>query len=505
MPAALLARRSEVVLAGRALSKSFGGVPVLRDVDLAVQSGEVRALLGENGAGKSTLIKILTGAIAPDAGELQLGGRRMPFGQALYYRDAGISAVYQEFTLIPDLTVAENVFLGRELGPVLLDRAGMQRRAARIFEELGVSIDAGARVRGLSVAHQQFVEIARALACDARIVIFDEPTAALPAPEVERFLAVVRRLRDRGIGVLYTSHRLEEVFAIADTVTILRDGQVVAAAPVAGMTRGDVIRWMVGRDVSEEFPVRQPHPGEIVFEADRLSMQPRVRDVTLQVRRGEIVALAGLVGAGRTAAALGFVGALQPVSARSGQMRLDGRPVTFASPAEALDHGVAYVTEDRKSRGIFPVMSAEANITMARIAEFTRRGWLSRTRERTAAERIGRECRVRAPTLQQSISTLSGGNQQKALLARYLVTPPRLLIVDEPTRGVDVGARAEIYLLLDRLSRDGMAILMISSDLTEVLGMADRVVVMRNGRTTRELVRGEATAERVMSLATLES
>jgi len=493
------------VLAGRQLTKSFGGVTVLRGVDLRVDAGEVHALLGENGAGKSTLIKILTGAFVPDRGELELAGQPLPFGDALRFRQAGISAVYQEFTLIPDLSVAENVYLGREPGRVLMDRARMRSTAAQLFTDLGMSIDVRVPVRRLSVAQQQMVEIARALAADARVVIFDEPTASLPAPDVERFLAVVRRLRERGLAILYTSHRLEEVFAIADRLTVLRDGQMVESRGMAGVTRAEVIRWMVGRDVTEEFPVRAPTLGGVVFEARQFSRPPRVREVTLGVRRGEIVGIAGLVGAGRTAAALGLVGALDPVHKRGGQLLLDDVPVAFESPADALARGVAYVTEDRKRRGIFPLMSAEANITIARLRQFARRGWLSRRLERTAAAQMARDCCVRAASLLQPVATLSGGNQQKVLLARYLLQPPRLLIVDEPTRGVDVGARAEIYALLDRLSVEGMAILMISSDLTEVLGMSDRIVVMRQGRTVRELPRSEATAERVMAAATFES
>jgi len=490
------------MLVGRGLAKSYGGVTVLRDVDLTVQAGEIRALLGENGAGKSTLIKILTGAIVPDRGQLELGGDRLPFGDPLLLRGAGISVVYQEFTLVPDLTVAENVFLGREPGRVLVDRSSMQRTTERVFADLGITIDVRAPVRGLSVAHQQLVEIARAMVFEAKMMIFDEPTASLPAPDTQRFLAVVRRLRDRGLGILYTSHRLEEVFSIADSLTVLRDGELVASRSMKGVVRSDVIRWMVGREVSEEFPIRQPHAGEVVFEARQFSRLPRVRDVSVTVRRGEIVALAGLMGAGRTATALGFIGALHPVHKRGGQLLLNGAPAKFESPTTALAEGVAYVTEDRKSRGIFPLMTAEANITIAHLRRFARRRWLSRRLERSAADQVARDCRVRASSLAQPVATLSGGNQQKTLLARFLLQPPRLLIVDEPTRGVDVGARAEIYAVLDRLSREGMAILLISSDLTEVLGLADRIVVMRRGQTVLEMSRDEATAERVMSAAT---
>jgi rhamnose transport system ATP-binding protein len=493
------------LLAARGLTKSYGGVTALRDVALTVHAGEVHALLGENGAGKSTLIKILTGAIIPDRGELTLNGTRLPFGDALHHRHAGISAVYQEFTLVPELSVADNVFLGREHGRFLLNRTAMRAMAAALFEELGVSIDVRASVRGLSVAQQQMVEIARALSSAARIVIFDEPTAALPSADVERFLAVVRRLRERGLGVVYTSHRLEEVFAIADTTTVLRDGQVVTSGSMARLQRADLIRWMVGRDISEEFPDRDGvRLGDVVFEARRVSMPPRVREVQFQIRRGEVVGLAGLVGAGRTATALGIVGALRPAHERQGQLLLNGAPVIFRSPVDALRDGVAYVTEDRKNLGLFPALSVEANITVSRLAELAKFGWISSRYERPVAERIARDCQVRAKSLSQPVATLSGGNQQKVLLARYLLTPPQLLILDEPTRGVDVGARAEIYALIDRLSRAGLAILLISSDLAELLGMADRVVVMREGRTMGEVPRAQATPERIMQLATLQ-
>jgi ABC-type sugar transport system ATPase subunit len=491
------------LLVGRGLTKSYGGVPVLRDVAFAVRAGDVHALLGENGAGKSTLIKILTGAVVPDRGELTMDGMRLPFGDALHHRDAGISVVYQEFTLVPELTVADNVFLGRERGRFFVDRTTTRAKAAALFDELGVSIDVRAPVRALSVAHQQMVEIARALASAARVVIFDEPTAALPNPDAERFLAVVRRLRERGLGIVYTSHRLEEVFDIADSMTVLRDGQVVISGPMAGVGRAELIRWMVGRDISEEFPSRAGvRLGEVVFEARQLSMPPRVKSVQLQIRRGEVVGLAGLVGAGRTTTALGVVGALRLVRPQQGQLLLDGAPVTFRSPVDALQGGLAYVTEDRKRLGVFPALSVQANITLARLASLARFGWIATRQERVAAERIAGDCRVRAASLSQPVATLSGGNQQKVLLARYLLAPPKVLILDEPTRGVDVGARAEIYTLIDRLSRGGLAILLISSDLTEVLGMTDRVVVMREGATVGELARPDATAERIMELAT---
>jgi rhamnose transport system ATP-binding protein len=489
------------LLAASGLSKSFAGVRVLHGVDFDVAAGEVHALVGENGAGKSTLIKILGGAIRPDAGEVRLDGAPLPLGDSLQVRRAGVSVVYQEFTLVPDLSAAENVFLGRERGRLLLRRSEMQKAAAALFAELGVRIDAARPVRGLSVAQQQMVEIGRSLASDARIMILDEPTATLAAPEVERLFAAIRRLQHRGLGIVYISHRLDEIFALADRVTVLRDGRRVDSRPVAAIDRASLIRAMVGRDMAEEFPPRASVPGPTAIEVRGLRCAPRIHDVSFSVRAGEIVALAGLVGAGRTSSALTLIGAPPGKGEAGGEVHVGGRPVRFRSPVEALASGVAYVTEDRKAHGLFPQMSSEGNITIARLAAFTRAGVLSRKRERTAAAAAAREFDVRAAGLSQPAGTLSGGNQQKVLLARYLLVPPTVLILDEPTRGVDVGARAEIYRQMNRLSERGLAILMISSDLNEVLGMADRIVVMRGGRTTGELDRRTATAEAVMTLA----
>jgi ABC-type sugar transport system ATPase subunit len=343
------------------------------------------------------------------------------------------------------------------------------------------------------------VEIARALVSDAKVLILDEPSATLSATEVERLFAVLHRLRERGLGIIYISHRLEEIFALADRVTVLRDGRHVVSVPAAGLDRLQLIRWMVGRDVSEEFPSRQPSVGSTVLEVRSLACRPRFADVSFTVKQGEIVGLAGLVGAGRTSTALALVGALQ---AQSGEVRLEGKPVRFPSPADAIDSGLAYVTEDRKARGLFPLMGTDANMTITFLRAFARGGLLSLARERVAAAQAAKDFDVRAARLTQPAATLSGGNQQKLLLARYLLKPRTLIILDEPTRGVDVGARAEIYGLMNRLTANGLAILMISSELPEVLGMADRLVVMREGRTTGELSRAEATSERVMTLAT---
>ena len=490
------APRGELLTAS-GLTKAYGGARALDDVDFAVVAGEIHALVGENGAGKSTLIKLLGGAVMPDAGRVALEGRPLPLGDPLAVRRRGVSIVYQEFTLVPELTVAENVWLGRERGRPFLVRGEMNRSVQALLDELGVRVAASSPVRGLSVAQQQMVEIARALAIDARVLILDEPSATLSAVETERLFAVLRRLRARGIGIIYISHRLEEIFALADRVTVLRDGRHVTTVDASRLERAQLIRWMVGRDVSEEFPERAAAAGATVLELRGLERAPRFHDVSFTVREGEIVGLAGLVGAGRTSTALAIAGAL----AARGTMRLDGRPVRFGSPRQAIAHGIGYVTEDRKARGIFPAMGTDANITMTFLREYAPGGLLRVGRERAAAARAARDFDVRAQRLAQPASTLSGGNQQKMLLARYLLKPRRLLILDEPTRGVDVGARAEIYALMNRLTAGGLAVLMISSELPEVLGMADRVVVLREGRTTGELTRAEATAERVMALA----
>jgi ribose transport system ATP-binding protein len=486
------------LLAVRGLGKSFHGVRALDGVDFDVGRGEIHALVGENGAGKSTLIKVLGGAVRPDSGELQLDGEPLPVGDPLASRRRGISIVYQELTLVPELSVAENVFLGRERGRPLLRRAEMSRAARLILDELGTRIPTSARAGGLSVAQQQLVEIARALVGESKLLILDEPTAALSRHEVERLFAVLRTLRGRGLGVVYVSHRLEEIFAVADRVTVLRDGRCVSAAPVGGLDRSQLIRWMVGRDVSEEFPARTSAPGETVLEVRGLSAPPRFHDARFDVRRGEILGLAGLVGSGRSSVALAIFGALP----RCGTLRLHGRPADFRSPAEAIDAGLGYVTEDRKGRGLFPELGAGANITVTYLRSYVRLGLLSLAREGAAAAAAARDFDVRAAGLGQSAATLSGGNQQKLLLARYLLRPRVLLILDEPTRGIDVGAKAEIYALMNRLTAQGLAILMISSELPEVLGMSDRVVVMHEGRTRGELPRARATAEAVMELAT---
>ena len=483
------------LLSATGVTKAYGSVPVLKNVNFTVRPGEVHALVGENGAGKSTLIKILTGAQRPDAGTVTVLGQPVP-AEPRRVRRLGVSCVYQEFTLVPDMTVYDNIVLGRERGP-LLRRRGSQAAIAERLRALGATCRPDALVRTLSVAEQQLVEIARALETDARVLILDEPTAALSVAEVDRLLALLRELRGRGLGIVYVSHRFDEVFAIADRVTVLRDGQCVATTVRAGLTREQIIRWMVGRDVSEEFPERTTAPGATVFEVLELGSPGRFSGVSFSVRAGEIFGIGGLVGAGRTSLGLALGGALP----WTGAVRLGGASISPRSPSEAIDAGIAYVTEDRKGRGILPLMSVSANLTITYLRQFARNGILNGRREGSAAARVASEVQVRGVSLEQPARTLSGGTQQKVLLGRFLLDPRLVLILDEPTRGVDVGARAEIYALMNQLTDAGVAILMISSDLPELLGMSDRILVMRDGRPAGELARADSTPERVMALA----
>jgi ribose transport system ATP-binding protein len=490
----------QVLLTAARLSKSFPGVRALADVDFELRTGEVHALVGENGAGKSTFVKVLGGGVVPDEGEVLLDGAPLPFGDPLAVRRRRIDIIYQEFTLVPQLTAAENIFLGRERGRVLLRKAEMRRDAQALLGRLGAAVDAGAHVASLGVAQQQMVEIARALAGNPRVLVLDEPTAALSDRETARLFEILRDLRRSGLGIIYISHRLSEIFAIADRVTVLRDGRRVATAAVETLDRAQLIRWMVGRDLADEFPPRSTAAArDVLLEVRHLEAAPYFRDVSLTVRRGEIVGLAGLVGAGRTSVALALYGAIRS----AGDIRLAGAPYRPTRPRDATNAGVAYVTEDRAGAGIFPFLSACANVTVTELSRFAKFGFVVSAREANAAGAAAASVGFRGG-LGQRAGALSGGNQQKLLIARDLVEPPKLLILDEPTRGIDVGAKREIYDVMNRLTEEGMGILMISSELPEILGMSDRIVVMREGRTTGELSRNEASAEAVMHLATLD-
>jgi rhamnose transport system ATP-binding protein len=490
------------LLRAEGLSKAYAGVQALNNVSLDVRAGEVHAIVGENGAGKSTLIKILTGAVQHDAGTLAIDGAPLTGHGPLAARDRGIAVVYQQPTLFPHLTVTENLALGLERGSRWRRVDWVSRRtiAQSLLARAGAQIDPDRPASDLSMAEQQLVEIARALGSRARIVIMDEPTAALPAHDVARLLAAVREMRARGVGVVYISHRLDEVFELADRITVLRDGRRIDTREAAGMDRSTLISLMVGREMSAVFG-HEPHVQEREALAIRnlTCRRAGVRDVTFSVRAGEIVGLAGLVGAGRSEVARTLFG-LTP--AEAGDIRIDGVLVTPRTPRDAIACGIAYVPEDRRRHGVIGPMPVRTNVTLASLPQLSERlAVLGRGRERSIAARYVRELGIRPPAIDVAASSLSGGNQQKVALARWLMTNPRVLILDEPTQGVDVGAKADVHREMDRLAGKGVAIVMISSDLQEVLAMSDRVVVMREGTVAGIVDRDDLTPERVLRLA----
>jgi rhamnose transport system ATP-binding protein len=488
------------------VAKSFGAVQALRDARLDLYPGEAHALVGENGAGKSTLIKILAGRYRPDAGRIELDGVPVRFNDTAAAMAAGIAVIYQEPALFGDLTVAENLFIGRQprgrFG--LIDRAAMRRRASALFERLGVPLDPDRPAKGLSIADQQLVEIAKAISLDARVLVMDEPTAALSGVEVERLFGVVRALRDDtanggGTAILFISHRFDEVEALCRRVTVMRDGAHVSTDLLEEVGVEELVRRMVGRDLGAMFPKQEVEPGPVVLDVDGLTRAGVCRDVSFQVRAGEIVALAGLVGAGRSE----VVQAVFGVEARdAGTVRVAGRELPAGDPRAAIRAGVALVPEDRRQQGLLLDLSVMRNATLPSRRRLSRFGFLVGGAERRAAAEWGARLGAKYGRLTDAAGTLSGGNQQKVVLAKWLATDPKVLIVDEPTRGIDVGTKAEVHRLLSGLAADGVAVLMVSSELLEVLGMADRVLVMREGRLAGELPRAEATEEAVMRLAT---
>src|SRR3954468_5987867 len=485
----------------RDASKSYGAVRALRDGNLALRAGEVRALMGENGAGKSTLVKVLGGVIRRDAGGMLVDGAPVDFHSPHEARDAGIAVIYQEPTLFPDLSVAENVVMGyHPLGAFKrIDRRAMHRSVQELLDRLGVRLDPERPVRGLSIADQQIVEIAKALSFDARVLIMDEPTAALSGAEVERLFNVVRTLREQGAAVLFISHRLEEVFSICDTVTVMRDGAVVHDARIADMTPDEMVRRMVGRELSTLFPKQEAAVGATVLSVRRLTREGVFFDISFDVRAGEIVALAGLVGAGRSEVARAIFGIDR---ADAGQVEVAGRRLPPGRPGTAMRAGVGFVPEDRRQQGLVMDLSIARNTALTRLRALSRLGLIAGGAENRLAREWASRLQLRFHRLRDPVGTLSGGNQQKVVLGKWLATNPRLLIIDEPTRGIDVGTKAEVRRLLSELAGQGLAVLMISSELPEVLGMADRVLVMYEGRLTAELSRAEADEESVIRAAT---
>ena len=484
----------------RAISKRFAATQALDEVSVELLSGEVHALVGENGAGKSTLVKILAGIYQPDSGSIQLDGVPTQIPGPAHARALGIAVVHQEPRLFPDLTVAENVFMAHAPKGAFrtIDWGRMRRSARAIFAELEVNVDEGALVRGLSMADQQLIEIAKALSFDARVLILDEPTASLSAHEVERLFTIVRQTRDRGVAVLFVSHRLEEVFDLCDRATVFRDGRHVVTAATAQLTTGDLVRHMVGRAVSL-FPKVEAPVGEVLLEVRNLTRRETFNDVSFSVRAGEIVGMAGLVGAGRTEVARVLFGVDRP---ERGEILLRGKPVTFDSPSAAMRAGIGYVPEDRHQDGLVLDFSIASNVTLPILPRLFPGLFVRGATERTVARRYAEQLQVRATGVDQSVADLSGGNQQKVVLGKWLATEPRILILDEPTRGIDIGAKVEVHRIISELAATGLGILLISSDLPEVLAMSDRILVLHEGAVTAEIDRADATEERVMFAAT---
>ena len=489
------------LLEAASITKSFAGVHALKGVTFELRPGEVHAVVGENGAGKSTLIKIMTGAETADSGTLAVGGRTVPHMDPASARALGIAAVYQQPSLFPHLTVAENLAFSIEGGGVWrrVDWPARRRTAVTLLERVGASIDPERLVETLSMPEQQIVEIAKTIGADARVLIMDEPTASLTDHEVHNLFASIARLRSEGVGIIYISHRLEEVFAIADRVTVLRDGHTIATRPAGEIDRAALIRLMVGRELAAVFPKQTVTPGGVALEVRHLSNRGAgLRDVSLSVHQGEILGVAGLVGSGRTELAETLFG-LTP--ADEGVILLRGAPVRIASPAEAIRLGIAYVPEDRRQHGVVLDMSIAANVSLGNLSAVARRGLIDRVAERDAAQRYVDQLRIKTPSVSVGVGALSGGNQQKVALARWLSIQPRVLILDEPTQGVDVGSKSEIHALMQTLVERGVAIIMISSELPEILGMSDRIAVMQRGTVRGVLARHEATQDTILALA----
>jgi rhamnose transport system ATP-binding protein len=488
------------LIAARGISKSFAGVEVLRDVDLDLRKGEIHALLGENGAGKSTFAKILAGVHRPTRGTLALNGQPVEVPNPVAAQKLGITLIHQEPISFPDLSVAENLVLGRSedgwFGSV--PWAQMTREARRYMDLLGAHVDVTRPMRGLSIADQQMVEIARAVASDSRLIIMDEPTAPLTPREVEVLFGIARRLRDEGRTIIFISHRLEEVRALCDRVTIFRDGSKIATDTIANLSDADIIRLMIGRPLKEYMHKEAARIGEVALEVQGLTLPGVFSDISFTVKRGEIVGLGGLVGAGRTDVARAIFGV---APAATGTVKVGGTAVNIRQPDDAIALGLAFVPEDRAVAGIFRTLPVEQNITAAIPGKIAPTGFIRRAVEKGLALDSVKKLRIRLASVNQPIGELSGGNQQKAILARWLLADPSILILDEPTRGIDIGVKAEFYDMIGELAREGKAILLISSELPELLALSDRILVMAEGRLTADIPRAEASQEKIMNAA----
>ncbi len=496
------------LLTMQGITKRFPGVVALDNVSFSARESEVHALMGENGAGKSTLMKILTGVYHQDEGSITLGGETVTLGDPRAAQRHGLAIIHQELNQVPELTVFENFFLGHEKRNRFgaLDETLMRRETKRWLSELGLDIDPDRKLRELRVAERQLLEIAKAISFQARVMVMDEPTTALNAEEVGQLFTVVRRLRASGMAIIYISHRMDEIFSIADQVTVLRDGKLVGSKPIAELTRDSLIAMMVGRELTDLYPTSVRQPGAEVLRVTDLSVSSipgrrALAGVNLSVRAGEIVGLAGLLGAGRTEVLETIYGV--PNRARvQGEIQLEGKPQRFASPQDAIRAGVGFVTEDRKGQSLVLIRSVGENASLAGLSQFTRGMFIDLKREAKKVAEVVQRLRVKTPSLNTPAMSLSGGNQQKVVLAKFLITNPKVFLLDEPTQGIDVGAKAEIYALIDRLAQEGAAVILASSEMPELLALCDRILVMCEGRISGELAQSEATQEKILDLAT---
>lgn len=483
------------------ISKSFPGVKALDHVNLELYTGKVLALLGENGAGKSTLMKILSGVYTKDSGDIYFEGNKIDIHSPKYAQSLGIAIIHQELNLLPYLSIAENIFIGREFTKNMtgrIDWKKLYRESKKYLEQLGVTIDPRTLVKNLSVGEQQMVEIAKALSLDAKIIIMDEPTDALTNKETEKLFKVIRTLKQNGKAIVYISHRLKEIFEICDDVTVMRDGKYIGSANVKNIDQEKLIEMMVGRKLEDKFPRKILKPGKEMIRVEHLSKKGVLKDVNLSVRSGEVVGLSGLMGAGRTELAKAIFGALK---IDSGDIYLEGEKVKINNPKDAVSLGIAYVSEDRKMEGLILKLSVRHNMTLSALGQFSTAGQINANKESRQVEEYIKKLAIKTPSSLQRVKNLSGGNQQKVVLSKWMMINPKVLILDEPTRGVDVGAKVEIYELINKLKESGVAIIMISSEMPEVMGISDRIVVMHEGKITGEFTHDEVSQEKIMQSA----
>jgi ribose transport system ATP-binding protein len=492
--------QNDIVLEMEHIRKTFPGVVALDDVHFDLRRGEVHVLLGENGAGKSTLVKILSGAYRKTAGQIRLDGKVIDIHSPHHAQELGISIIYQEFNLVPQLSAAENIFLGgeriRKTG--LIDQKHLITTARKVLEGLGIKIDVRLPVGELGIAQQQMVEVAKALSQDARILIMDEPTSALTEHEIKELFAAIRRMQAKGVSIIYISHRLEELFEIGDRVTVLRDGEYIGTHQITDVSKSDLITMMVNRELKAHYPKQKADMGDEVLRIENLTRKDVLHGVNLSLRRGEVLGIAGLLGSGRTELARALFGIDR---IESGTIYIRGEPHSIKSPRQAINQGIGFLTEDRKSQGLVMVLSLKDNICLPSVGQFSRMGFVDGKAEIKAAEQSVKDLRIKTPGIYQQVRNLSGGNQQKVVISKWLCRHADILIFDEPTRGIDVGSKVEIYQLMNRLTARGAAIIMISSELPEILGMSDRVAVMNTGRIAGEFSAQEASQEKILQCA----